>query len=148
MVSKGTPKINQKSLKIHPGTFQGPSQCICDPLGGKMVPKWCPRTSKWIQNAHLETLKGVKNPSTLVACLDLLSGGGFTLRCDTTFGNKLFQYYWIYWNIEPGAKILKYWFNILEKCSKMNVLWKIVKNDGPLTPPTAGGFQMGALKWV
>ena len=61
MVSRGTPKIHQKSLKIHFGTFQGPSVCICDPLDCKMVPKWCPRTSKWIQNGHLGTLKGVKN---------------------------------------------------------------------------------------
>ena len=61
MVSKGIPKIHQQSIKIHPRTFQGPSQCICDPLGGKMVPKWCPRTSKWKQNGHPRTLKVHEN---------------------------------------------------------------------------------------
>ena len=61
MVSKGTPKIHQKSLKIYPGTFQGPSQCICDPLDCKMVPKWCPRTFKWSQNGHPRTLKVNEN---------------------------------------------------------------------------------------
>ena len=64
LVSKGSPKIHQKSLKIHPGTFQGPSQCICDPLGGKMVPKLCPRTSKWSQNGHPRTLKVHENQQT------------------------------------------------------------------------------------
>ena len=28
-----------KIIKIHPGTLQGPSECICDPLDCKMVPK-------------------------------------------------------------------------------------------------------------
>ena len=28
-----------KIIKIHPGAFQGPSECICDPLDCKMVPK-------------------------------------------------------------------------------------------------------------
>ena len=61
MVSKGVPKMYQKSLKIHPGTFQGPSVCIRDPLDCKMVPKWCPRTSQMTQNGHPGTLKGAKN---------------------------------------------------------------------------------------
>ena len=61
MVSKGGPKIHQKSLKIQLGSCQGPSVCICDPRDCKMVPKCCPRTSKWRQNGHLGTLKGVKN---------------------------------------------------------------------------------------
>ena len=64
MVSEGGPKIHQKSLKIHPGTFQGPSVCICGPFDCKMMPKWCPRTSKWTQNGHLGTLKGAKNRQT------------------------------------------------------------------------------------
>ena len=55
------PKIHQKSLKIQLGSCQGPSVCICDPRDCKMVPKCCPRTSKWRQNGHLGTLKGVKN---------------------------------------------------------------------------------------
>ena len=59
--STATTRRVQESLKIQLGTFQGPSVCICDPLDCKMVPKWCPRTSKWIQNGHLGTLKGVKN---------------------------------------------------------------------------------------
>ena len=57
IVSKGGPKNHQKSLKIHPGTFQGPYECIRDPLDCKKVPKWCPRTSKMTKNGHLETLK-------------------------------------------------------------------------------------------
>ena len=61
MVSKGVPKMYQKSLKIHPGIFQGPSVCIRDSLDCKMVPKWCPRTSQSTQNGHLGTLKGPKN---------------------------------------------------------------------------------------
>ena len=40
LVSKGAPKIHQKTLKIHLGTFQGPSVCIGDPLDCKIVPKW------------------------------------------------------------------------------------------------------------
>ena len=55
------PKMSQKSSKIHPGTFQGPFVCICDSLDCKMVPKWCSRTSKMIQNGHLGTLKGANN---------------------------------------------------------------------------------------
>ena len=55
------PKIHQKSLKIHSGTFQGPSQCICDPIDCKMIPKWYPKTSKWSQNCHLGNLRGLKN---------------------------------------------------------------------------------------
>ena len=51
------PQMHQKSMKIQPGTFQGPSLCICDPLGCKMVPTVCP-------NDHLETLKGVKKSIT------------------------------------------------------------------------------------
>ena len=47
LVSKGGPKIHQKSLKSHTGTFQGPSQCICDTIDCQMIPKWCPKTSKW-----------------------------------------------------------------------------------------------------
>ena len=61
MVSKGKPKIHQKSLKIQLGTFRGPSVCICDPLDCKMLPKLCPRTFKCTQNDHLGTLKGAKN---------------------------------------------------------------------------------------
>ena len=61
MVSGGGPKIHQKSKKIHPGTFQGPSVCICDPLDCKMVPKWWPRTFKCTQNDDLGTLKVAKN---------------------------------------------------------------------------------------
>ena len=57
LVSKGGPKIHQKSLKIHSGTFKGPSQRICDPIDCKMIPKWCPKTSKWSKNGHLGTLK-------------------------------------------------------------------------------------------
>ena len=53
--------MHQKSSKIHPGTFQGPSVCICDPLDCKMVPKLCPETSQRTQNGHLGTLKGCKN---------------------------------------------------------------------------------------
>ena len=49
IVSRGVPKMFQKSLKIHPRTFQSPSVCIRDPLDCKMVPKWCPRTSKMTQ---------------------------------------------------------------------------------------------------
>ena len=64
MVSKGKPKVHRKSLKIHPGTFQGLSDCICDPLDSKMVTKWCPRTSKWSQNGHLRTLKANENQQT------------------------------------------------------------------------------------
>ena len=61
MVSKGVPKMHQKSLKINPGTFQGPPVCIRDPLDCKMMPKWCPRASQMTQNAHLGTLKGTQN---------------------------------------------------------------------------------------
>ena len=60
MVSKGVPKMFQKTLKIHSGTFQSPSVCIRDPLDCKMVPKWCPRTSKRTKNGHLGTLKDAK----------------------------------------------------------------------------------------
>ena len=59
-LQRGTQNLS-KIIKIHPGTFQGPSECICDPLDCKMVPKWCPRTSKWSQNGHLRTLKGNEN---------------------------------------------------------------------------------------
>ena len=64
MVSGGTPRIHEKSLKTQPGTFQGPSLCICDPLDCKTVPKVCRRTSKGCQNCHLETPKGVKKSIT------------------------------------------------------------------------------------
>ena len=37
-IQRGTPNLS-KIIKIHPGTFQGPSECICDPLDCKMVPK-------------------------------------------------------------------------------------------------------------
>ena len=57
----GGPKICQKIMKIQLGTFQGPSECICDPLDCKLVPKWCPRTSEWNQNGHPRTLKRDKN---------------------------------------------------------------------------------------
>ena len=66
MVSKGGPQIHQKSLKIQFGTFQYPCVCNCDPLDWKIVPKCCPGTSKWIQNGHLGTLKGVKNQQNAV----------------------------------------------------------------------------------
>ena len=66
MVSNGVPQIDQRSLKIHPGTFQGPSVCICDSLDCKMVLKWCPRTSRWTQNGHLVTLKGAKNQQNAI----------------------------------------------------------------------------------
>ena len=59
-LQRGT-KNPSKSIKIQFGTFQDPCVCICDPLDWKIVPKCCPRTSKWIQNGHLGTLKGVKN---------------------------------------------------------------------------------------
>ena len=58
------PKIDQKSPKIHPGNFQGPSVCIRDPLDCKMIPNWCPRTSKWSQNGHPRTLKVNENQQT------------------------------------------------------------------------------------
>ena len=76
MVFKGKPKIHQKSLKIYPGTFQGPSVCICDPLHCKMGSKCCPRNFKWSQNSDLGTLKGAENgqnPITLASlCLQNL----------------------------------------------------------------------------
>jgi hypothetical protein len=37
-IQRGTQNLS-KTIKIHPGTFQGPSECICDPLDCKMVPK-------------------------------------------------------------------------------------------------------------
>ena len=79
LVSKGRPNIHQKSLKIHLGTFQGPSVCIGDPLDCKIVPKWCPRTSKWIQNGHLGTLKGVKNQHNPI--IKHIANWLYTLRC-------------------------------------------------------------------
>ena len=66
-ISKSDPKWSPNGenplrfINIHPGTFQGPSQCICDPLDCKMIPKWCPRTSKWSQNGHPRTLKVNEN---------------------------------------------------------------------------------------
>ena len=64
MVSRGVPKMFQKSLKIHPGTFQSPSVCIRDPLDCKMVPKWCPRTSKMTPKWTSGDPKKAKNSTT------------------------------------------------------------------------------------
>ena len=64
VIQTGVQKKTQnpsKSLKIHLGTFQGPSQCICDPLNGERVPELCPRTSKWNQNGHPRTLRVDEN---------------------------------------------------------------------------------------
>ena len=61
IVSKGVPNMYRKSLKIHPGTFQGPSVCTRDPFDCKTVPKWCPRTFKRTPNRYLGTLTGAKH---------------------------------------------------------------------------------------
>ena len=58
MVSKGGPKIHQKSLKSHPGTFQGSFECICVPLDHKNGAKMILRTSKSNQNGDPRTVKG------------------------------------------------------------------------------------------
>ena len=58
MVSKGGPKIHQKSLKSHPGTFQGSFECICVPLDHKNNAKMIRRTSKSNQNGDPRTVKG------------------------------------------------------------------------------------------
>ena len=58
MVSKGGPKIHQKSLKIHPGTFQGSFECICVPLDHQNAAKMMPRTSNLSQNGDPRTVKG------------------------------------------------------------------------------------------
>ena len=45
------PKIHPKSMKIYPGTLQGPPECICAPPddqnGAKMVPKDIQMDPKW-----------------------------------------------------------------------------------------------------
>ena len=61
LVSKGVPKIHQKSSKIHPGTFQGSFERICVPLDHQNGAKMVPRTSKVSQNGDPRTLKGDKN---------------------------------------------------------------------------------------
>ena len=60
MVSKGVPKMSQKSSKIHPGTFQGSFERICVPLDHQNGAKMVPRTSKLSQNGHPRALKGDK----------------------------------------------------------------------------------------
>ena len=60
LVSKGVPKIHQKSSKIHPGTFQGSFERTCVPLDHQNGAKLIPRTSKLNQNCDPRTLKGDK----------------------------------------------------------------------------------------
>ena len=57
MVSKGGPKISQKSSKINPGTFQGSFECICVPLDHQNGAKMVPRTSKLSQNGDPRALR-------------------------------------------------------------------------------------------
>ena len=83
-----------KIIKIHPGTFQGPSECICDALDCKIVPKWCPRTSEWSQNVHPRTLTGKDYPSvTLTRCFFWFGFVGFRfLGLDSCFGIPCFAF--------------------------------------------------------
>ena len=61
MESKWGTQNPSKIVWTHPGTFQGPSECVWAPLNHQNENKMVARTYKWSQNDHPRTLKANEN---------------------------------------------------------------------------------------
>ena len=66
MLSEAGPNNHQKLFKIHPGSFQDPSECICARFHHQHGIEIVPMTSKWTQHCYSRAMKGDENRQSSV----------------------------------------------------------------------------------